>query len=235
MASWQENNRRVEGVHLSEKASGLGVEEGVGARRRAEQKRGEHRRGNGRELRGTAVVVDILLILLVAAVVVGGYFTYRAIKKAYQPTYETRKIEMEIALVDVDRTLAEELRIGMQGDDIWYTDRTDGVCLGRIDEVRVAESASSLNNSNGISPDKVDIYLLVRADAQLRTGKGYYVSDVRILAGESSVFRVKGLVSEGYFVSVVDTTKEISDASSETGTGAATDEKAAPEAAAPRA
>ena len=105
MASWQENNRRGEGVrvNLSEKASGLGVEESVGASRRTEQRRGDHRRGGGRNGGWVTVVVDILLILLVVGVAVGGYFTYRAIKNAYQPTYETRKIEFEIALVDVDQ------------------------------------------------------------------------------------------------------------------------------------
>ena len=214
-------------VNLSEKASGFGVEESVGASRRTEQRRGDHRRGGGRNGGWVTVVVDILLILLVVGVAVGGYFTYRAIKNAYQPTYETRKIEFEIALVDVDRTLAEELQVGLQGDDIWYTDRTDGACLGRIDEIRVTESAASLNNSNGISPDKVDIYLLVRADAQFRAGKGYYVSDVRILSGESGVFRVKGLVSEGYFVSLTDTAKEKNEESSETEADSSADEAAA--------
>ena len=228
MASWQENNRRGEGVHLSEKASGLGIEETAGACRRPEQRRGGRRRGKGREVRWTTVGLDILLILLVVGVAVGGYFTYRAIKKAYQPVYETRKIEFEIALVNVDRGMAETLQNNLQGDDIWYTDRTDGVRLGRIDEIRVAESSTSPYENNGITAEKVDVYLLVRADAQFRAGKGYYVSDVRILTGESSVFRVKGLVSEGYFVSVVDTTKENTEMTSESDTGTVAAEITAP-------
>ena len=233
MASWQENNRRGEEVRLSGKTSGLGVDESAGARHRVEQRRGEQHRGKVRGNRWSTFVLDILLILLVVGIAVGGYFTYRAIKQAYRPTYETRKLEFEIALTDVDRELAEELRDGLQGDDIWYTDRTDGTRLGRIDEGHVAESASSIKNNGGISPDKVDIYLLVRANAQFREGKGYYVSDIRILSGDFGVFRVKGLVSEGYFVSVVDTAKKMEAVTSEVETTDAADETEAPETAVP--
>ena len=46
--------------------------------------------------------------------------------------------------------------------------------------------------------------MTVSVTAQYRNGEGYFVEDVRLLAGERAIYRANGLVAEGTMISLTD-------------------------------
>lgn len=125
---------------------------------------------------GLDIFISLLLILVVAALVVGAYFLIIKFDDAYD------NATVEYVLL-VDKTQAEGV---VRGDNV-YIDRYGSVVyLGSIIDVNEnVEVSSGLENS----PQYVAI--TVHADAQYRDDEGYNIDEEKIAVGRAITVRVR--------------------------------------------
>jgi hypothetical protein len=162
---------------------------------------GEGKRAMGR--RGTrgwvTLVVDIILLLVIAGLTVGGVFAYRAIRELYAPTWETREVVFEVEMTGIDLDLVkygQDGRPTMTGHPLWSSDRSDTDFLGTVTDVRTV-----LVSEEG-GKNTLNLYLTVEATAHYREGKGYRMGATMLLAGMKNTFMAEGLVAEGTVISM---------------------------------
>ena len=162
---------------------------------------GEGKRAMGR--RGTrgwvTLVVDIILLLVIAGLTVGGVFAYRAIRELYAPTWETREVVFEVEMTGIDLDLVkygQDGRPTMTGHPLWSSDRSDTDFLGTVTDVRTV-----LVSEEG-GKNTLNLYLTVEASAHYREGKGYRMGATMLLAGMKNTFMAEGLVAEGTVISM---------------------------------
>lgn len=155
--------------------------------------------GRGASRGWITLLVDIVLLLVLAGLVVGGVFAYRAIRELYAPTWETREVVFEVEMTGIDLDLVkygQDGRPTITGHPLWSSDRSDADQLGTVTDVRTvlvsgAEGENSLN-----------LYLTVQATAYYREGKGYRMGATMLLAGMKGSFMAQGLVAEGTVISM---------------------------------
>ncbi len=150
-------------------------------------------------LRG--LLVDLLLLLILCGLGVGGWFGYRAAKNIYAPTWETRQISFVVEIMDLELEQTNEMLKTLPGRSVWYSAETTGDLLGRVSHLE------PVPYTNADGKGRVALYLTVTADAKYREGEGYYVGSTRLLAGENGTFRTEGMVTEGLIVSLTDQTE----------------------------
>ncbi len=163
-------------------ARGTGVMSGVLVRRRV-----------------IAILVDILLLLLLAGLIAGGWFAYRAIREVYAPTWETREVVFCVEMTGIDPDMVkygQDGRPTMVGKDIWSSDRTDADRLGTVTDVRTVLVAAADGRNT------LTLYLTVHADAHYREGKGYRMGVTMLLAGTEGTYRVTGMSAPGTMISM---------------------------------
>lgn len=153
---------------------------------------------SGRRSIWRSILADLLILLVLAGLGLGVWFGYNALKDIYAPVWEERNVELCIKMVDIDYDRADELWEGLDNHPLWYTDAADGICLGSVTEVRLEPSTTSTGKA------VMTLYLTVSVTAQYRNSDGYYVGDVRLLAGEGGIYRTNGLVAEGTIISLTD-------------------------------
>lgn len=190
--------------------------------------KGDGKRSMGRRgSRGwVTLAVDIILLLVIAGLVVGAVFAYRAIRELYAPTWETREVVFEVEMTGIDLDLVkygQDGRPTMTGHPLWSSDRSDADFLGTVTDVRTvlvseAEGKNSLN-----------LYLTVEATAHYREGKGYRMGVTMLLAGMKNTFMAEGLVAEGTVISMHEKSDE-TDGTTEAGTVFAEPEETDPDA-----
>lgn len=167
-----------------------------GKRGRSEGKRATANRGSRRWV---TLVVDLILLLVIVGLVVGGVFAYRAIRELYAPTWETREVVFEVEMTGIDLDLVkygQDGRPTMTGHPLWSSDRTDADFLGTVTDVRtVLVSGEEGENT-------LNLYLTVEATAYYREGKGYRMGATMLLAGMKGTFMAQGLVAEGTVISM---------------------------------
>jgi hypothetical protein len=162
---------------------------------------GEGKRAMGR--RGTrgwvTLVVDIILLLVIAGLTVGGVFAYRAIRELYAPTWETREVVFEVEMTGIDLDLVkygQDGRPTMTGHPLWSSDRSDTDFLGTVTDVRTVLVSEEEGKNT------LNLYLTVEATAHYREGKGYRMGATMLLAGMKNTFMAEGLVAEGTVISM---------------------------------
>ena len=97
--------------------------------------KGDGKRSMGRRgSRGwVTLAVDIILLLVIAGLVVGAVFAYRAIRELYAPTWETREVVFEVEMTGIDLDLVkygQDGRPTMTGHPLWSSDRSDADFFG---------------------------------------------------------------------------------------------------------
>ena len=148
---------------------------------------------------GRALLIDLILLVIVVGLVIGGVFAYRAIRELYAPTWETRDVVFCVEMIGLDPAMVkygQDSRPTMTDRPLWSSDRTDADCLGTVTDVRtVLVSGEDGNNT-------LNLYLTVEATAHYREGKGYRMGMTMLLAGMEGVFRADGLIAEGTVISM---------------------------------
>jgi hypothetical protein len=145
------------------------------------------------------LVVDLILLLVIVGLVVGGVYAYRSIRELYAPTWETREVVYGVEMTGIDLDLVkygQDGRPTMTGHPLWSSDRTDADFLGTVTDVRtVLVSGEEGENT-------LNLYLTVEATAYYREGKGYRMGATMLLAGMKETFMAQGLVAEGLVISM---------------------------------
>ncbi len=146
-----------------------------------------------------SILVDVILILILAGLVVGGYYGYRAVKEIYAPTWDTREVTFCVKMEDIDPdmvTYGADGQPTFTNHPIWSSDKTDADCLGTVTHVRpVLVTWDDGRNT-------MTLYLTVEATAYYREGKGYRMGETMLLAGTEGTYRVRGMVAEGIMISM---------------------------------
>ncbi len=160
------------------------------------------------------LLVDLILLVFIALLVVGGIFAYREIRELYAPTWETRDVVFRVEMTGVDPAMikyGQDGRPTMVGHPLWSSDLIDADCLGTVTDVRtVLVSGEDGNNT-------LTLYLTVEASAHYREGKGYRMGATALLAGTEGTFLAEGLIAEGTVISMHEKSDETA-AETEAGT-----------------
>ncbi len=201
MASMQHNDRHVGG----EKASTSMADEQIilPGGTSGDGKRNDRQRRETTLVRSGpqkfAWIVDLVLLLLLAVLIVGGIFGYRALKEVYDPVWDSKTVEFCIKVSNVPRNTVYDVdgENRLTGKQMWVSDRVDGDCLGTVraaflEAPKPGETTSTL-------------YLTVETTAKYRTGEGYYVNDTQLLAGTIGQYRVHGMTFDGVMISMHET------------------------------
>lgn len=187
-----------------DKASGL---DGDLQGRRLREDGTPHGRREGQDplsrRRSRAWVADLVILVLVAAAVVGILYLYRYLRNTYAPVWEKTSVVWTLELKDVDPELIAYDRSGdmvLLGKNVYNSEQEDADLLGTVTDVlllRVTETGQ---------PDTVTLYLTVEATASYRAGKGYWMNDTRLLCGDERNFRMAGLEARGTVISLREAT-----------------------------
>ncbi len=139
--------------------------------------------------RGVKVAVDLIMIVVVIGILVGGIFGYRALKNAYAPAWEERTVTVVLELTDVNPAHSP-LKNGSM-----YIELSDGpLYLGRIIDGTRTEMPAT-DDQGGLGGEYCRVIL--ETTARYRAEKGYYIGDYPLLAGISDYFRIGGSAPNG--------------------------------------
>ncbi len=150
--------------------------------------------------RRSFLVVDLILVVLIAGVIIGGLFGYRALKNAYAPKWEenvTVYLVVEFVHLDSKTDLA-----GKVDSSLYLSVSVDATAVGEMTEV--------LNEGPMPAPQKdtaaQNVYgrVAVKCRARYRAGEGYYVGNEQLLAGRTGVFRLGAYEAEGSILIVTE-------------------------------
>ncbi len=170
-----------------------------------EKRSGARRSGTGKDRKRSfrrGVVADLILLALLIGLGFCAWLGYRTVRELYVPQWEDRSIELCIRITDIDYDRADSLLSGLTDHPLWYTDAVDGTELGLVTDVRAEPSTVE-------GRQIMTLYLTVDVTAQYRNSEGYFVGDVRLLAGDTGLYRANGLVAEGTVVTLTDPLVEI--------------------------
>ncbi len=144
----------------------------------------------------SALLVDLILLVLLVGLVVGGVFGYRALRDLYAPRWETREVVFRIVIEDVDPDMlkyGQGGRPAMINNPIWSSDKTDADQLGIVTDA-VLVTVDGINT--------FALHLTVEAEAYYREGKGYRMGETMLLAGTEGFFRMESMTAQGTIVSM---------------------------------
>lgn len=150
-----------------------------------------------------AILVDVILLLVIAGVLVGAWFGYRAIRDVYAPTWETRAVVFTVRMENINPDMVkyhQDGRISFTDNPIWSSDRTNADRLGTV--TRVTSELVSHVDENGEEQNTLTLTLTVEATADYREGKGYRMGETLLLAGLEGDFRVEGMVAPGMIMTM---------------------------------
>lgn len=162
-------------------------------------KMGKKAMGRSRSRIWVTILVDLALLIVIAGLVIGGIFAYRAIRELYAPVWETREVVFEVEMKGVDPDM---VKYGQHGRPIiadrplWSSDHADADLLGTVTDVQTF----LVPDENG--ENTLTLHLTVEATAHYREGKGYRMGATMLLAGMKGTFMTYGLVAEGTVTSM---------------------------------
>lgn len=144
-----------------------------------------------------SVVVDIILLVVLAGLIVGAVFGYRAIREVYVPTWEKRVVVFRVQMSGLDPNMVpySQGQIAFTNKSMWSSDRSDADCLGTVTKV----------DSENVEVDGrrlLNLTLTVEASADYLESKGYRMGETMLLAGTEGTYRVEGLVADGMIISM---------------------------------
>lgn len=146
----------------------------------------------------------ILLFLLTGAILLVGFFVYSR-KKAVTPTVSVSYI-LQVSNVPAEAAeraggFSELITVGSL-----VQNSTATATLGRVAELSVRPHVKFTEKDGSsllfYSPDRVDLYVTVHAEALEKAGDGYRVSDIRIAAGDSGEYHIGGFFAPAQTVFV---------------------------------
>ena len=143
-----------------------------------------------------ALLVDVILLLLVVGLVVGGVFAYRALRNLYAPVWEMRDVVFGVRIENLPPDRVQALynpstgQYSVVGNPIWSSELTDADMLGTVTGISTVMISTEDGNT-------VTLYLEVKAKAYYREGKGYRMGETLLLAGSTGTYRLEGLAAEG--------------------------------------
>ena len=146
-----------------------------------------------------SLLMDLLLLVILAGIVVGGIYGYRFLRELYAPTWETREVVFCVEMTGIDPGMVkygQDGRPTFVNNPIWSSDQTDADYLGTVTDVRTVLVALE-DGTNTLT-----LYLTVEAEAYYRTGKGYRMGETMLLAGTEGVYRLDGMSSAGLVISM---------------------------------
>ncbi|MBE6675283.1 MAG: hypothetical protein E7594_00430 [Ruminococcaceae bacterium] len=146
--------------------------------------------------KGIPIVLDILIVILLLAAIGGAAFGIYAAGKYYSTRYTETEITYTLLLRDVDVSIALDDRgksIIPLNSTVYLADEQGGYVLGKVMSTGVQRSEEDEN-----AP--VDVYVVVRTNANYNHTLGYFVEQTKIAVGKSYVCRFEGLMSEAVIV-----------------------------------
>lgn len=145
-----------------------------------------------------SIVVDLILLAVLAGLVVGCVFGYRALRNYYAPAWETREVVFTVMMEGISPDMVkygQDGRPTFSDNPIWSSDRTDADQLGHVTDVRTVLVSTEGENT-------LTLYLTVEATAYYREGMGYRMGETMLLAGTEGSFRLQGLTADGMIISM---------------------------------
>ena len=146
----------------------------------------------------------VLLFLLTGAILLGGFFVYgrrRAVAPTATVLYILRVSDLPVEAAADAGGFSELIPIGSSVQNSAAT-----ATLGRVASLSVRPHVQFTEKDGESlffqSPDRVDLYVTVRAQALEKAGDGYRVSDIRIAAGDSGDYHIGGFFSSAQTVFV---------------------------------
>ena len=173
--------------------------EGKKGRKGKKGKVGRKAMGRERSRIWVTLLVDITLLLVIAGLVVGGVYAYRAVREMYAPVWETRQVVFAVEMKGVDPDMVKYDQNGrpvIVNRPLWSSDQTDADVLGTVTDVQTL----LVPGENG--ENTLTLRLTVEANAHYREGKGYRMGSTMLLAGMKGTFMTYGLVAEGTVISM---------------------------------
>ena len=180
--------------------------EGKKGRKGKKGKLGRKATGRERSRIWVTLLVDITLLLVIAGLVVGGVYAYRAVREMYAPVWETREVVFEVEMKGVDPDMVKHDgngRLVILNRPLWSSDQTDADLLGTVIDAQTL----LVPGENG--ENTLTLRLKVKANAYYREGKGYRMGSTMLLAGMKGTFMTYGLVADGTVVSMHEKKDEV--------------------------
>ncbi|MDF2532790.1 MAG: hypothetical protein K0Q65_2371 [Clostridia bacterium] len=145
-------------------------------------------------------VLDILIIIVILALVIGGWYGYSQYTQNQQKN--KRSVEYQVELKGVDQSFVDAIT---QGDLL--RESVKGNNLGKVAGKNVV-AAANINTDflNGkyvavTVPDKLDVILNISSDAEV-SEKSINVGGLEIKIGQKIFVRGKGYAKEGYLLNI---------------------------------
>ncbi len=176
----------------------------------AESERGAKGRGTPMLIRRgnrlwISLLVDFVLLAVVAALVVGCVFGYRALRELYAPSWETRDVVFTVKMENIPPEMVrydqKKGQYTIMDNPIWSSELTNADHLGTVVDVRTVLVSTGPVNT-------VTLYLEVEATAYYREGKGYRMGETMLLAGSTGTYRLEGLTADGIIISMHEKAEE---------------------------
>ena len=147
--------------------------------------------------RGWSLWADLILLVVLVAVVVGGVLGYRALKNIYAPAWEERKVVFVVEFTRIDEEILPDF---WHADAPLYTsDKADASPIGYL-------MSNPTVSSLPTDPEDGRVYKTVRltlhSTVRYREGQGYYCGETPILAGLSGDLRIDGISGKGMITAV---------------------------------
>jgi hypothetical protein len=189
------------------KVSGLTDPVRTGAQGQPAPDSGKETRGNrggrGKEKIGLSrtgkrlwlsLLVDVVVLLVLVGLILGGWYGFRAIRELYAPAWEVRSVVFGLEIKGVPTDMLEYYQNEINGTAVRSSDRTDADVIGTVIEVQ------SVLVTQEDGRETLNIRLILEAEAQYREGEGYRMGETMLLAGLEQDFRLKGQAVHGEIV-----------------------------------
>ena len=143
-----------------------------------------------------SLLVDLILLVLVVGLIVGGIFGYRAVRELYAPVWEVREVVFGVKMENIPPELIKltsDGRYVMESKPMWSSENIDADMMGTVTALRTVLVSTE-------ESDTVTLYLQVEAKAYYREGKGYRMGETLLLAGAEGKYRLEGLTADGTII-----------------------------------
>jgi hypothetical protein len=151
--------------------------------------------------KGIPIAVDILIVVVILAAIVGAVFGINALGEYFSTRYAQREITYTCLVESVDAVLAYDANgkcVVQPGTEVFVVQDMQSAPVGEV------LSVSTEDNADGT----VDISVVVRTVADYNYTLGYFADQTKIAVGKTYNCRFSGLVSDAVIVELQITEKE---------------------------
>ena len=136
------------------------------------------------------LLVDLVLLAVLAGLVVGCIYGYRALRDVYAPVWESREVVFQVKMEGINPDMVKygaDGRPKLVNEALWSSDHTDADMLGVVTDVRTVLE-SEVDGINTLT-----LYLTVEA-------------------GSEGVYRLQGMTAQGLIISMHEKKDETTEA-----------------------